>query len=128
MSLKHYETVFIITPVLSEQQIKETVQKFQETLKELGADIYNEESWGIKKLAYPIDKKTTGYYQLFEFKADPSVIKQYEIELKRDEKVMRFITVSLDKYGVDFNEKRRQGKFNKKKKETESDKKEEVKS
>lgn len=128
MSLKHYETVFIITPVLSEQQIKETVQKFQGTLTELGAEIYNEESWGIKKLAYPIDKKTTGYYQLFEFKADPSIIKTYEIELTRDEKVMRFITVSLDKYGVEFNEKRRQGKFNKKKKETESDKKEEVKS
>lgn len=114
MSLKHYETVFIITPILSESEIEETVAKFKGWLGEQKAEIYHEEKWGLKKLAYPIDNKTTGVYQLFEFKADPSVIQSLEVEYKRDEKILRFLTVSLDKYGVEFNEKRRSGAFKKK--------------
>ncbi|UZR93773.1 30S ribosomal protein S6 [Chondrinema litorale] len=114
MSLKHYETVFIITPILSEQEIEETVAKFKSWLEEQKAEIYHAEKWGLKKLAYPIDNKTTGVYQLFEFKADPTVIQTLEIEYKRDEKILRFLTVSLDKYGVEFNEKRRSGAFKKK--------------
>lgn len=124
MSLKHYETVFITTPVLSQSEIEEAVAKFKTWLSDHKADIYHEENWGLRKLAYPIDNKTTGVYQLFEFKADPTLIAQLEVEYKRDERVLRFLTVSLDKYGVEFNEKRRSGAF-KKKSETQ---KEEAKS
>ena len=110
MDLRHYETVFIVTPVLSDQQMKETVEKVQGILEQLGAEIYHSENWGLKKLAYPINKKTTGVYQLFEFKATPEAIAQLEIEYKRDERVMRFLTVALDKYAVQYNEKRRSNK------------------
>ncbi|MBX2842399.1 MAG: 30S ribosomal protein S6 [Flammeovirgaceae bacterium] len=116
MSLKHYETVFIITPVLSDQEVEETVEKFKKWLSDQGADIYHDEKWGLKKLAYPILNKTTGVYHLFEFKAEPTVVADLEIEYKRDERVMRFLTVSLDKYGVEFNERRRAGAFKKTKK------------
>jgi small subunit ribosomal protein S6 len=116
MDLKHYEAVFILSPVLSEQQVKETVDKFKDLLKNAGADVYHEEYWGVKKLAYPIKKKASGFYQLFEFKAPPALIATFELELRRDEKVIRFLTVSLDKYGVEFNNNRRQGKYNKKEK------------
>ena len=115
MSLKNYETVFIVTPVLSDDQIKDTVNKFRDSVKKLGGDIYHEENWGMKKLAYPIDKKKTGFYQLFEFTMSPEQIAPLEVEFKRDEKIIRFLTVNLDKHAIDFNEKRRQGAFNKKK-------------
>lgn len=105
---KHYETVFILTPVLSEQQTKDAVTKFENLLKEEGAEVYHSESWGLKKLAYPINHKSTGVYQLFEFKAEPSLISRVEVEYKRDEQVMRFLTVSLDKYAVEYNERRRE--------------------
>lgn len=116
MSLKHYETVFIVTPVLSEQQMKETVEKFESLIKDLGADIYHSENWGLKKLAYPIDKKSTGFYHLCEFKAEPEAIATLETEYRRDERIMRFLTCSLDKYGVEYNQRRR-GKMSNAKKE-----------
>ena len=72
--MNNYETVFILTPVLSDAQMKEAVEKFTNLLKEQGAEIVNEENWGLRKLAYPIDKKTTGFYQLVEFKANPETI------------------------------------------------------
>ncbi len=107
MELRNYETVFIITPVLSDQEMKDTVQKFREFLANNGAEVYHEENWGMKKLAYPIQKKKTGHYSLFEFKANPTLIDRFEIEFKRDERIMRFLTVSLDKYAVEYNERRR---------------------
>ena len=115
--MKNYETVFIINPVLSEQQIKDAVAKFENLVKESGADLYHTEDWGLRKLAYPIDKKTTGHYHLFEYKADPSFIKHLELNFRRDENIIRFMTVHLNKYGVEFNENRRNGKYNKKEKE-----------
>jgi len=115
---KHYETVFILTPVLSEQQTKDAVTKFEQLLNDLGADIYHSEHWGLKKLAYPISHKTTGVYHLFEFKAEPSLIGKLELEYKRDEQIMRFLTVSLDKYAVEYNERRRKYLSNKKSTET----------
>ena len=118
MALKHYETVFIVSPVLSEQQIKDAVDKIKTFLVESGAELTHEESWGLRKLAYAIDNKSTGYYQLFEFKADPSFILKFSTELRREEKVLRFQTIALDKYAIEFNEQRKQGKF-KKKPETE---------
>ena len=111
--LNHYETVFIMTPVLSEEQMKETVNKFEKFMLDNGCEIINSENWGMRKLAYPIAKKTSGFYQLFEFKADGSFIKNLEIQYKRDEKIIRFMTVTLDKYGIQYNERRRQNRSEK---------------
>ena len=114
----NYETVFILTPVLSDDQMKDTAAKFSAFLKENDADIVNEESWGLKKLAYPIGHKTTGFYHLVEFAAEPELIDRLETEFRRDERVIRFLTVSLDKYALEYAEKRRRGAFNKDKKQT----------
>jgi len=114
MFQKNYETVFILTPVLSDVQMKDTVDKFVNLLKEEGAEIVNVENWGLKKLAYPIEKKSTGFYVLVEFKALPTLIKKLEIEFRRDEKVMRFLTTVLDKHALTYADRRRKGEFNKK--------------
>ena len=105
--MNQYETVFIVTPVLSEDQMKEAVKKFEDLLTKAGAEIVHEEHWGMRKLAYPIQKKSTGIYQLIEYKAEGNVIADYETELKRDERIMRFLTVKLDKHAVAYNEKKR---------------------
>ncbi len=105
--MNHYETVFILTPVLSDAQMKEAVEKFKTLLQEEGAEIINEENWGLRKLAYPIEKKSTGFYNMLEFKADPSVIAKLEINFRRDERVIRFLTFRMDKYAIEYAAKRR---------------------
>ena len=114
MELKNYETVFILTPVLSDVQMKDAVDKFEKVLKDQEAEIINVEQWGLRKLAYPIQHKSTGFYSLFEYKATTETIAKLETEFRRDEKVMRFLTVALDKHAVEYNNKRRKGEFNKK--------------
>ena len=94
--------------------MKDTVDKFVNLLKEEGADVVNVENWGLKKMAYTIEKKTTGFYVLVEYVADPTLIKKFELELRRDEKVMRFLTTVLDKHAIIYAERRRKGEFNKK--------------
>ena len=111
--MNKYETVFILTPVLSDDQMKETVNKFKGLLTDNGAEFINEELWGLKKLAYPIQKKSTGFYVMFEFKAEPTLIKKLETNFRRDEKVIRFQTVKLEKYAIEYAEKRRNKKANK---------------
>jgi len=106
--MNHYETVFILNPVLSEQQIKETVSKFEDFLTLHQSIILHKEDWGLKKLAYEIQHKKSGFYHLFEFQAEPSVISLFETEFKRDERIMRFLTVKLDKHSIDWAEKRRE--------------------
>ncbi|PCJ25548.1 MAG: 30S ribosomal protein S6 [Flavobacteriales bacterium] len=103
---KRYETVFILTPVLSAEQVKETVVKFKKSLKDAGANLMHEEDWGLKKLAYPIQKKSTGFYHLFEYEMAGEKISNMEMNLRRDEKIMRFLTVSLDKHAIAFVESR----------------------
>ncbi len=102
-----YETVFIMTPVLSDDQMKETVAKYQKLLRDKGAEIVFENNWGLKKLAYPIQKKSTGFYYLIEFKADGDIIGDVELAFKRDERIIRFLTVKLDKHAVAYNDKKR---------------------
>lgn len=102
-----YETVFIATPVLSDVQIKEAVSKFKGIITENGGEIVNEEDWGLRKLAYPIQKKSTGFYHLFEFKAEPEMIEKLEIQYRRDERIIRFLTFKQDKYAAEYAEKRR---------------------
>ena len=112
--LNHYEAVFILTPVLSDVQMKEAVEKFKAVLTQEGAEIINEENWGLKKLAYPIQKKSTGFYQLIEFNAEPSVIAKLEINFRRDERVIRFLTFRMDKFAAEYAAKRRSVKSTKK--------------
>jgi len=108
----NYETVFILTPVLSDQQTKDAVEKFKNLITSQGGEIINLENMGLKQLAYPIQKKNNGFYVLIEFKSAPSFIKTLEVEYKRDERIIRFLTTSLDKYAVEYNAKRRTGNFN----------------
>ncbi len=114
--MNQYETVFILTPVLSDDQMKEAVAKFRKVLTDQGAEIINEETWGLKKMAYPIQKKSTGFYNLIEFKGEPSIVSKLETAYRRDEKVIRFITVKLDKFAIAYAEKRR-SKYAKKEEE-----------
>src|SRR5690554_2217732 len=106
--MNHYETVFILNPVLSETQVKETVSKFEDFLTTRGAKFVSKEDWGLKKLAYAIQHKKSGFYHLFEFQAPGEVIAAFETEFKRDERVMRFITVALDKHAIAWAERRRE--------------------
>ncbi|MCD8281641.1 MAG: 30S ribosomal protein S6, partial [Prevotella sp.] len=106
----------ILTPVLSDDQMKEAVAKFEKVLTDQGAEIVNVENWGLKKMAYPIQKKSTGFYSLIEFKGEPTIVSKLETAYRRDEKVIRFITVKLDKYSAAYAEKRR-NKFAKKEEE-----------
>ena len=112
--MNQYETVFILTPVLSDVQMKEAVEKFKGILTAEGAEIINEENWGLKKLAYPIQKKSTGFYQLIEFNATPATIQKLELNYRRDERVIRYITVKMDKYAAEYAAKRRNVKSAKK--------------
>jgi len=105
--IRQYEAVFIMTPVLSDEQMKETVSKFHKFLTDKGATIINSDNWGLRKLAYPIQKKSTGFYHQFEFHAEGDLIKDFEIALKRDERIIRFLTTVLDKHAVAYSEKRR---------------------
>jgi small subunit ribosomal protein S6 len=106
--MNHYETVFIMNPVLSETQVKETVSKFEDFLTTRGAKFVSKEDWGLKKLAYPIQHKKSGFYHLFEFQAPGEIIAAFETEFKRDERIMRFITVKLDKHAISWAERRRE--------------------
>jgi len=115
MESRNYETVFILTPLLNEAQVGETVEKFRQVLKENGADIIHEENWGLRKLAYPIQKKSTGFYVLIEFTAPTTIVDPLEIAYRRDEKVVRFLTTVLDKHAVSYNERRRNGEMNQQK-------------
>ena len=105
--MNHYETVFILTPVLSEPQMKEAVEKFKQLLAKFGAEVVNEENWGMRKLDYPIQKKTTGFYTLLEFDAEPAVVEKLETAYRRDERVLRFLTFRLDKFAHEYAVKRR---------------------
>ena len=105
--MNNYETVFILTPVLSDAQMKEAVEKIKGILTSQKAEIVNEENWGLRKLAYPINKKSTGFYQLIEFKAEPTVIDVLETQFRRDERVIRFLTFRQDKFAAEYAAKRR---------------------
>lgn len=105
--LNQYETVFIATPVLSEAQMKEAVDKFKAIITDNGGKVVHEENWGLKKLAYPIQKKSTGFYYLLEFDCNGEFIQKFETELRRDERIIRFLTFKMDKYAVGYADKKR---------------------
>ena len=106
--MNFYETVFIATPVLSDAQLNELVGKFRGVITENGGQIVSEEDWGLKKLAYPIQKKTTGFYFFIEFSAEGGeLIDKLELQFRRDERVIRFLTMKQDKYAQEYAVKRR---------------------
>lgn len=105
--MNQYETVFIMNPVLSEEQVRETVDKFKGLIEAKEGKVLHEEDWGLKKLAYPIQHKRSGFYHLMEFQAPGDLIQGMEVEMKRDERIMRFLTMKMDKHHVEFAEKRR---------------------
>ncbi|MEX1001122.1 MAG: 30S ribosomal protein S6 [Crocinitomicaceae bacterium] len=105
--MNRYETVFILTPVLSEEQAKEAVKVYEDYITKNGGKIKHKEFWGLKKLAYQIQKKSTGFYSLVEYENEGELIKKLEIEFKRDERIMRFLTVKMEKHHIAFAEKTR---------------------
>jgi small subunit ribosomal protein S6 len=114
--LGQYETTFILTPVLSEDDAKRVISGYVDLLKSHGAEIIHQEHWGLKNLKYPIAKKTTGIYHLIEFKGDGKAIDTLEIAYRRDEGLLRYLTVRLDKYAVKYNDDKRAGLVGKGKK------------
>lgn len=113
---RQYETVFIITPLLTEDQMKGVASKYRDYLTNQGAEIIHEENWGLRKLAYPINRKSTGFYHLIEFKADPSIIARFELEFRRDEQILRYLTIQEDKKMLEYNAKRAKGEVGNKSK------------
>ncbi|MDR1887517.1 MAG: 30S ribosomal protein S6 [Prevotellaceae bacterium] len=102
-----YETVFILTPVLSETQVKEAVKKYLDYIAGNGGEIVHQEEWGLRKLAYPIQKKSTGFYFLVEFKSEGDFVEKLETQYRRDERVIRFLTFRMDKHAIAYAEKKR---------------------
>nr|WP_315032349.1 30S ribosomal protein S6 [uncultured Chryseobacterium sp.] len=100
--MNNYETVFILTPVLSEAQVEEAVNKYVDLIKEKNCEIVAKENWGLKKLAYPIQLKKNGFYTLIEFKGEGSVVADLELAFKRDERVIRYLTTKLDKHAIEY--------------------------
>ena len=105
--MNNYETVFIVTPVLSEAQVAEVADKLQGVITENGGSIVNVENWGLRKLAYPIQKKSTGFYFLVEFTGEGSIINTLETQFRRDERIIRFLTFKQDKYAKEYADRRR---------------------
>lgn len=116
--MNRYESTIIITPVLSDEDVKNKLKSFRDFLEKNGAQKIQEEFWGLKKLAYPIEKKSTGVYHLYDFEATGELIEKLEVQYKRDESVLRFLTVKLDKYGVEYADKRNKGLVGKNKKKS----------
>jgi small subunit ribosomal protein S6 len=105
--MKNYETVFILNPALSEEQVQKAVDKYEKYLKSNGSKIIAKEIWGLKKLAYTIQNKNSGFYNLIEYTAPADTVSSLEVEFSRDETIMRYLTVTLDKDALAWAEKRR---------------------
>lgn len=122
-----YELMAIFTPILSDDEFKNVLKEYVKYIEDNGGEMVSQETWGLKQLAYEIDQKTTGIYQIFQFKAPGSLIAELELLMKRDDNVMRFLTTRLDKYAVEWNETRKERRANKKKEEAKEPAKESAK-
>ena len=107
--MNNYELMVIFTPVLSEDEFKGAQKKYTDLVTEAGGTIVHSNPWGLKSLAYPIDKKTTGIYWVMEFTANSDFNEKFKIQMLRDEQVMRHMVTRLDKYAVEYNRKKRSG-------------------
>ena len=106
-----YESVVVLTPVMTEDQVKETIGKYRSYLEKAGATIVHLENWGLTKMAYQIQKKGTAYYSVIEYKAPTELIAKFELQLRRDESVLRYLTIALDKHAIAYNQRRRNGEL-----------------
>jgi len=107
--MNNYELMVIFTPVLSDDDFKVSQKKYTDFINEQGGELVHANPWGLKSLAYPIQKKTTGLYWVLEYKAPSSFNEQLKIQLLRDEHVLRQMFTVLDKYAVEYNGKKRSG-------------------
>lgn len=107
--MNNYELMVIFTPVLSEEEFKAAQKRYADLVTANGGEVLHSNPWGLKSLAYPIDKKTTGLYWVMEYKAPTDFNEKLKIQLLRDESQMRHMYTVLDKYAVDYNEKKRSG-------------------
>ncbi|MCS6916916.1 MAG: 30S ribosomal protein S6 [Chitinophagales bacterium] len=114
---RHYETVIIFSPLLAEEDVRRETSKIKKLLGENDCSIVEERYWGLRQLAYQIDGKSNGIYVIIEFQGPGTVVQKLETEYKRNENILRWLTTALDKYGVEYNEKRRKGLVGKKKTE-----------
>lgn len=122
--MKNYEVTFIVDPVLSNDEIETTSKAYQTMVSDEGCTIVNVDRLGLKQLAYPINKRSSGVYYCVEFSGESgAIVPKMELALRRDERIMRFLTVALDKYGVKYNEDKRAGKIGTVKKDKKEDKK-----
>jgi small subunit ribosomal protein S6 len=110
--MRNYEVTFIVDPVLSGDEIKATAQTYLDMLGNEGCTIVHTDEMGLRQLAYPINKRSSGIYFCVEFQTgDPKIIDKLELALRRDERIMRFLTIALDKFGVKYNADKREGKI-----------------
>ena len=116
MAQNQYETIFILTPVLGNEDVQKKVKKYVDFIRENGGEIVAEEHWGLKQLAYSIKNMSTGIYHLIEHKSNPDVIAKLNLLFKRDENVIRELSTRLDKYSIDYNDRRRKGEVGPKRK------------
>jgi small subunit ribosomal protein S6 len=107
--MNNYELMVIFTPVLSEEDYKAAQKKYATLVKENGGEVVHENPWGLKSLAYPIAKKTTGLYWVMEYKAPSTFNEKLKIQLLRDESMLRQMVTKLDKYAVEYNARKRSG-------------------
>lgn len=110
--MRNYELTFIVDPVLSSDEIETTAKSYIEHLKSEKSDIVHVDEIGLRQLAYPINKRTSGVYYSVEFKNETGeLLPKVELAMRRDERIMRFLTVRLDKYGIQYNADKRDGKI-----------------
>ena len=108
--MRHYELTFIVDPVLSSEEIQTVRQTYEDQVKKLGCKIVHVDDMGLKQLAYPINKRNSGIYYSIEFEAENGeAIAPLELSMRRDERIMRFLSIALDKFGVKYNEDKRNG-------------------
>jgi small subunit ribosomal protein S6 len=116
--MRNYEVTFIVDPVLSSGEIEGVAKNYEEHLTGKDCELVHTDAMGLRQLAYPVNKRTSGVYYCIEFKSPGNeVIEGLELALRRDERIIRFLTVKLDKYGVKYNDDKRQGLIGKKRKE-----------
>lgn len=119
--MRHYEVTFIVDPVLSSDEVKSTADHIIADLKHLGATVEYVDEMGIRQLAYPINRRSSGVYFCAQFACEGADwLTKFELNLKRNEKIMRFLTVKLDKYGVKYNDDKRNGRVGKRSKAAEA--------
>ena len=125
--MRNYEVTFIVDPVLSGDEIKSTAQTYSDLIKNEDCKIVHSDHMGLRQLAYPINKRSSGIYYSYEFQTpNGDVIPKLELAFRRDERIMRFLTCKLDKYGVKYNDDKRKGLIGKKKSKSDDSKKEEI--